>query len=81
MPKKSDNIIALPMPELRQRWRELWGMEAHRFISRPMLEKSIRFKQAELAGQGLDADQRVRLNRLISNIIVIRLLLIRKIQD
>ncbi len=65
MPKKTDNIVALSMPELRERWRELWGLDAHRFISRPMLEKSIFFKQVELAGQGLNPEQQIRLKRLI----------------
>ena len=65
MPKKTDNIVALSMPELRLKWQELWGSEAHRFISRPMLEKSIYFKQAELAGNGLTCEQKIRLTQLV----------------
>jgi hypothetical protein len=65
MLEKTDNLIALSLSELRQIWQELWGEAAHRFISRPMLEKSIRFKQAELRGEGMPSEQKIRLNQLI----------------
>ncbi len=63
----TDNLITLSMPQLRRKWQELWNLEAHRFISRPMLEKSIRFKQAELAGHGLTTDESTRLAGLIAD--------------
>jgi hypothetical protein len=66
MRNDSDNNIAqFSIGELRQQWAQLWGKKAHSFIRRPMLEKSIRFKQAQLRGEGLSVEQQTRLNQLI----------------
>lgn len=53
------------MPQLRQIWQTLWEQDAHRFLSRPMLEKSIKFRQAELSGIWLTPEQKSRLEQLI----------------
>lgn len=60
-----NNIDQFSMRELRQQWAQLWGREAHPFIRRPMLEKSIRFRQAQLRGESLSIEQQDRLDRLI----------------
>ncbi len=60
-----DNLIALSVPELRTLWAELWRKQPHRYIRRPMLEKGIVFKQAELQGRWLDEGPKVRLNQLV----------------
>ncbi len=60
-----NNIAQLPLAELRRVWGEYWGMKAHRYIGRQLLEKSILFKQRELAGMGLSKEQRSRLDQLV----------------
>lgn len=63
-----DNSIAqMPLPELRKVWSEYWGVKPHRYIGRQLLEKSILFKQRELAGQGLTSEQRARLDQLVKS--------------
>lgn len=66
MENDSDNIIAQPIEQLRQQWVRLWGKVPHRYIRRDMLEKGVRFKQAELHGKWLNSNERKRLNQLIN---------------
>ena len=65
MENDSDNIIAQPIKELRQQWAQLWGRQPHRYIRRDMLEKGALFKEAEIRGEWLDANQQKRLGQLI----------------
>lgn len=61
-----DNKIAqLSLAELRQKWAELWGIPAHPRIGRVLLEKSLLFRQRELAGLGLTEEQQDRLDGLV----------------
>jgi hypothetical protein len=61
----SDQIVGIPLAELRQRWQEAWGIKPHRYISRKMLEKSLAFKLRELSGQGLTKEQQAKLDGLV----------------
>lgn len=61
----SDEIKALSLEELRQRWGKAWGIKPHRYIGRKMLEKSLAFKLRELNGQGLTRLQQAKLDQLV----------------
>ena len=61
-----NNIAQLPLPELRQKWSEYWSLAPHPRIGRGMLEKSLAFKMREARGEGLSAEQRKRLDQLIT---------------
>jgi hypothetical protein len=61
------NAVLMPMPELRQKWAAFWGMEPHERIGRVTLEKSLEFKQREVRGEWLNAEQQKRLDQLISS--------------
>lgn len=56
----------LSLPDLRDRWRELWGFEPHPRIGRALLEKSVVSKIRELEGKSLSQEQRCRLDRLVT---------------
>ena len=56
----------LSLPQLRQAWSDLWGIEPHRWISQSMLERSIDFKRQEQDGFGLNAEQKRRLYKIIT---------------
>lgn len=58
-------VSGLPLPELRQRWAEMWGLLPPPKISRTMLEKSLIFKLKERAGFGLTPEQQKRLDGLV----------------
>ena len=55
----------MTIEELRRQWSEAWGLQPHTRIGRTMLEKSLAFRQRELAGHGMTAEQRKRLEQLI----------------
>lgn len=59
------NIAQLPLPELRDKWAEHWGMQPHARIGRAMLEKSLEFKIREARGEGLTAERQQRLDQLV----------------
>lgn len=60
------SITQLSLPELRQVWAEYWGMQPHARIGRAMLEKSLDFKMRVTGGEGLGAEQQLRLDNLIT---------------
>lgn len=60
-----NNITQLSLAELRRQWTELWGIPAHPRIGRVLLEKSLQFRQRELAGSGLTDEQQARLDGLV----------------
>ena len=66
-PYTLEKLKTLSMPELRQIWHTLWGKPAHILIKRPMLEKSILFKQAENNGQAYTTEQKQQLDKLLAN--------------
>jgi hypothetical protein len=61
-----DEVIGLPLAELRQRWQEAWGIKPHNRIGRKMLEKSLAFKLRELDGRGLTKEQQAKLDKLVT---------------
>src|ERR1035437_1071051 len=62
-----DNSIAqLSLEELRQKWAECWGIQPHVQIGRQMLERSLQYKQRQLCGGGLSAQQQKRLDNLVA---------------
>ncbi len=62
-----NNITNLPLPELRAKWAEYWGMEPHARIGRRMLEKSLAFKIREANGEGLRPEQQQKLKQLVTS--------------
>lgn len=58
-------VSELSLPELRQRWAEMWELSPPPKISRTMLEKSLVFKLKERAGFGLTQEQQKRLDGLV----------------
>jgi len=65
-PEFYPDITEMPMPELKQRWNEMWGLIPPPKISRVMLEKSLAFKTRQNAGLGLTVEQQVRLDKLVA---------------
>lgn len=65
-PETLIDIAELPLPELRLRWTEAWGLVPPPKISRIMLERSLAFKMRESAGGGLTAEQQARLDKLVT---------------
>ncbi len=62
-----DNSVAeLSLEELRRQWSECWGIQPHVQIGRQMLEKSLQYKQRQLRGEGLSAEQQKRLDNLVA---------------
>lgn len=61
-----NNITSLPLPELRQKWGQFWGIEPHARIGRKMLEKSLAYKMRQERGAGLSPEQQARLNQLVA---------------
>ncbi len=55
------------LDRLRQEWAQAWGKQPSARIGRRMLEKSLAYKQRELAGLGLTGEQRARLEQLIKS--------------
>ncbi len=64
MPRQIKSGV-MPIEELRRQWSEAWGINPHARIGRTMLEKSLAFKQRELAGLGMTTEQQERLKQLI----------------
>ncbi len=64
MPRQKNHGV-MPIEELRRQWSEAWGMQPHARIGRTMLQKSLAYKQRELAGFGMTAEQIKRLEQLI----------------
>lgn len=58
---KSVKPEAIPIDELRRHWSEAWGIQPHARIRRTMLEKSLAFKQREVARFGMTTERRERL--------------------
>jgi len=56
----------MPLAELRAKWAALWNIEPHARIGRAMLEKSLEFKIREARGEGLNAKQQKRLDKLVA---------------
>lgn len=67
MQKPDNNLACLPMAELRRRWAEQWKITPHWRIGRQMLMKSLEFKLREARGAGMTAEQRKRLDGLITS--------------
>lgn len=61
-----NNIAQLPLSELRQKWAECWSIQPNVQIGRQMLEKSLQYKQRQLRGEGLSAEQQKRLDNLVA---------------
>jgi len=55
----------MPIEKLRRQWSEAWGLQPHARIGRTMLEKSLVYKQRELEGLGMTAEELKRLEQLI----------------
>ena len=62
---KSRKAEIIPIEKLRQQWSEAWRIQPHVRIGRTMLEKSLAYKQRELAGLGMTNEQRERLKQLV----------------
>lgn len=56
----------ISLSELREQWKEVWGIEPHRRIGRKMMERSLAYKVREKEGCGLTPEQRKRLDKLIT---------------
>ena len=56
----------LHIATLANYWAQAWKLKAHRNISREMLIDSLALKIREAQGQGLNHDQKEKLNQLIS---------------
>lgn len=64
---KPDNSIAqISLEELRRQWSECWGIQPNAQIGRQMLERSLQYKQRQLRGAGLSAEQQKRLDNLVA---------------
>jgi hypothetical protein len=57
----------LSLLELREKWSQAWGKQAHKRISRQMLERSLDFKARQRSGHGLNAKEQQRLNTLVKS--------------
>ena len=64
--ESDNNISQLPLQELRQKWAECWGLQPNVQIGRQMLERSLQYKQRQLRGTGLSAEQQKRLDNLVA---------------
>lgn len=60
-----NDITQFTLTQLRQKWAECWGIPAHPRIGRVLLEKSLQFRQRELAGLGLTEEQQDQLDGLV----------------
>lgn len=61
------DITKSSLVELRQKWKEAWGIEPHAKIGRTMLEKSLSYKLHELHSGGLPEEIEERLRQLIKS--------------
>ncbi len=64
--KSGNGIAQLPLEELRREWAECWGIQPNAQIGRQMLERSLQYKQRQLRGAGLSAEQQKRLDNLVA---------------
>ena len=60
------NVKDSPINELRDLWQQYWQKEPHKYISRQMLIRSIKYKQWEEETRGIPPDIQTRLDRLIA---------------
>ncbi len=64
--KTNRNSENLPLEDLRRLWAAAWEMVPHARIGQAMLEKSLAFKMREARGDSLSAEQRERLDQLVT---------------
>lgn len=62
----NSNIARVDMAVLRQLWARAWGIMPHRYIRRETLEKSLVYRQRQLAGEGLTAAQQKKLDHFVA---------------
>ena len=60
------DIKKLSVNELRRLWMGAWGYEPHSRLSRRMMEDSLVYKLQTQQNKPLSAEQKVRLDRLVS---------------
>ncbi len=62
---KPHNLKEMPLNQLRKYWSYAWGLEPHKYISREMLIAALLHKIREVNGDGLNHEQKAKLNALV----------------
>ena len=61
------NLEEMPIGELRKYWSSAWNLKPHKYISREMLIASLLYKAREANGNGLNHEQKTKLNNLVKS--------------